>query len=45
MNPVPVRHGMTAGEMVPFIKQNNLIKEANQLPLLLFLAQIGIQII
>ena len=33
MNPVPVRHGMTAGEMALFIKQNNLIKEANQLPL------------
>ena len=33
MNPVPVRHGMTAGEMALFIKQNNLIKSAADLSL------------
>ena len=33
MNPVPARHGMTAGEMALFIQQNNLIKNAEQLSL------------
>ena len=31
--PVPARHGMTAGEMALFIKQNNLIESADKLSL------------
>ena len=31
MHSIPVRHGMTTGEMALFIKQNSLIKNADQL--------------
>ena len=33
MHPIPVRHGMTIGEMALFIKQNNLINNADELDL------------
>ena len=33
MNPIPVRHGMTAGEIAIFIKENKLIKSAADLSL------------
>ena len=33
MHPIPVRHGMTIGEVALFIKQNNLIKSAEKLNL------------
>ena len=33
MNPIPVRHGMTPGEMALFIKNNSLIKNAFKLNL------------
>ncbi len=33
MHPVPVRHGLTIGEMALFIKQNNLIDSADKLDL------------
>ena len=33
MHPVPVRHGLTIGEMALFIKQNNLIDSADKLSL------------
>ena len=33
MNPIPVRHGMTPGELALFIKENSLIKNASNLDL------------
>ena len=33
MNPIPARHGMTAGEIAIFIKENKLIKSADDLSL------------
>ena len=39
MNPIPARHGMTAGEMALFIKQNNLIQFASTLPLQIIIGQ------